>query len=55
MQAKRQTQHDKSSARDMMPANSCGKPQAAKVVRLAVPGQKTRKQAASYDFSGIAG
>ncbi|MFK7734287.1 MAG: hypothetical protein AB8B48_21870 [Pseudomonadales bacterium] len=55
MQAKRQTQHDKTSARDVMPTSTCRKSEKAKVVRLAVPGQKTCKQTSNYDFSGIAG
>lgn len=55
MQAKQISQHDKTCSRDVMPANTCRKEKSAKVVRLAVPGQKTRKQPANYDFSGIAG
>ncbi len=55
MQAKQLSQQDKKCSQDVMPASTCRKSQNAKVVRLAVPGQKTRKQTASYDFSGIAG
>ncbi len=55
MQAKQTSQREKTRGRDVMPANTCRKPAPAKVIRLAVPGQKAPKQAANYDFSGIAG